>query len=264
MIGCNDPAYLHDDQYRNSANLRARIALHEGFSTNPYPWLRWVFDQFALPATARVLEVGCGPATLWQKNAERIPPDWQITLSDFSAGMLADAQRTLADVAHHFTLREANIQELPFADGAYDAVIANHMLYHVPDLDRGLGEVRRVLAPDGTFYAATNGVRHLSEIEWLLQRFDPTLKGGFAMRGGFALENGAALLGSHFATVELRQYEDALVVTDAAPLAAFICSGHIGKQIGARRSALEAFIEHEIVANGPIHITKASGIFLAQ
>ena len=37
-------------QYRTTANLQARITLHERFSVNPYGWQRWVFDQFDLPA----------------------------------------------------------------------------------------------------------------------------------------------------------------------------------------------------------------------
>ncbi len=264
MIGCNDPGYLKGKQYRDSSNLNARIELHQRFSTNPYPWANWVFDQFDLPENAQILEVGCGPASLWQANGERIPPGWQITLSDFSAGMLADARRTLADVEHQFSFEEANVQELPFHEGQFDALIANHMLYHVPDRERGLREIRRVLKPQGKLYAATNGVRHLAEIEWLLQRFDPALKDGFAVRGAFTLENGTTQLGQHFANIELRRYEDGLIVTEAEPLAAYICSGMIGEKIGDRRTELVAFIENEIATHGAVRITKSSGIFVAQ
>lgn len=69
-------------QYRTSVNLDARMALHARFSTNPYPWMRWVFDHFALPAECRVLELGCGTGALWAANRERIPAGWDITLSD--------------------------------------------------------------------------------------------------------------------------------------------------------------------------------------
>lgn len=264
MIGCNDPGYLKGQQYRDSSNLNARIELHQRFSTNTYPWANWVFDQFELPENAQVLEVGCGPGSLWQANGERIPQSWQITLSDFSPGMLADARRNLAEVDHEFSFEEANVQELPFHDGEFDAVIANHMLYHVPDRDQGLREIRRVLKPQGKLYAATNGIRHLDEIEWLLQRFDPTLKGGFAIRGAFTLENGAMQLGQHFANIDLRRYEDGLIVTEAEPLAAYICSGAIGDQIADRRAKLVAFIENEIAKHGAVRITKSSGIFVAQ
>lgn len=82
-------------QYHTDANLNARIAMHRRFSANPYPWHRWVFDHLALPANARILELGCGPADLWRENADRIPAGWNITLTDFSEGMLAAARAHL-------------------------------------------------------------------------------------------------------------------------------------------------------------------------
>ena len=84
-----DPQHLQTDQYRDPKNLQARAEIHRGFSTNPYGWFRWVFDALLkLPANAAILEIGCGPAYLWKDNAARIPPGWDITLSDLSPGMV--------------------------------------------------------------------------------------------------------------------------------------------------------------------------------
>ncbi len=69
-------------QYQTAANLNARIDLRRRFSANPYPWHRWVFDQLALPADARILELGCGPADLWRENADRIPTGCDIQSSN--------------------------------------------------------------------------------------------------------------------------------------------------------------------------------------
>ena len=44
-----------------------------------------------------------------------------------------------------------DIQQIPYPDGSFDTAIANFMLYHVPDLPRAIGEVRRVLRPGGRF-----------------------------------------------------------------------------------------------------------------
>ena len=48
------------EQYKDAANLGARIALHARFSTAEVNWYRWVFDYLELPEAARVLELGCG------------------------------------------------------------------------------------------------------------------------------------------------------------------------------------------------------------
>src|SRR5262249_52405517 len=90
-------AYLRMHQYGDASNLNARIALHTRFSTNRYGWHRWVYDHLldALGPEACILEVGCGPADLWRRNEARIPPNWRITLSDYSPGMIAEARRSL-------------------------------------------------------------------------------------------------------------------------------------------------------------------------
>ena len=56
-------------QYGTSANLAARIALHQRCSTNPYGLQRWVFDRLGLTPGQRVLEVACGTGSLWRENA---------------------------------------------------------------------------------------------------------------------------------------------------------------------------------------------------
>ena len=95
MSKISDRSYLLHTQYKNAANLNARAALHHRFSTNKYGWLRWVFDRIQSPAGGRILEIGCGPAYLWRENLDRLPVDWEITLSDFSPGMLKAAQQNL-------------------------------------------------------------------------------------------------------------------------------------------------------------------------
>ena len=47
------------------------------------------------------------------------------------------------------SIEVADVQDLPFPDASFDAVIANHMLFHVEDRPRALGEIVRVLRPDG-------------------------------------------------------------------------------------------------------------------
>ena len=94
MAGISDRRYL-SDQYRDAANLNARITLHLRFSTNPYGWMRWVFDRIDLPPACRILELGCGPGGLWSENSGRIPERWRATLTDSSIGMVRRARENL-------------------------------------------------------------------------------------------------------------------------------------------------------------------------
>lgn len=120
-------------QYRDASNLGARAQLHARFSTHRLGYLHWSFERLALPAHARVLELGCGPGWLWRDNRERIPPGWSLTLTDLSPGMLDEARANLSVLARPPRLQCVSAEALPFVDSSFDAVLAHHMLDHVPD-----------------------------------------------------------------------------------------------------------------------------------
>ncbi len=253
-------------QYQTDANLNARIALHRLFNTNPYSLHRWAFDHYDLPADARVLELGCGPADLWRENADRIPASWDVTLTDFSEGMIAAAQRNLAETGRAFTIRQADAQDLPFDAATFDAVLANHMLYHVPDRPRALAEIRRVLKPGGKFYAATNGEQHMMDLWRLLTPYIPNCYArSLAAAGGFTLENGPAQLESAgFVDVVWHNYANDLAVTDVEPLIAYIQSAATLMEHDWTESELDAIraeVAARIAAAGAFHIGKVTGMF---
>lgn len=261
----NDPAVVQS-QYSNSANLDARIRLHAGFSTNHYGWLPWVFDQLLdLPTTANILEIGCGTGQLWAENRERIPPGWTLTLSDQSAGMLATTKAALADLAHRISFEQIDAQQIPYPDAHFDAIIANHMLYHVPDLPKALAEMHRVLKLGGHLFAATNGKAHMVGLGELAGRFEPGLNvKQFLAIDNFQLENGGAKLQRHFAQVVCRLYADALVVDEPTPLVDYILSMAMHARYTEQRSALHDFIVQELAAHGgTIRIAKSTGLFIA-
>jgi SAM-dependent methyltransferase len=258
-----DQDYLRTNQYRDSANLRARMGLHERFSVNAQGWHGWVFERIVVPPGGRLLELGCGPGALWQANAELLPGDWQLTLTDYSAGMAREVRDTLARMLPGATIVVANTdaQALPFADNSFDAVIANHMLYHVPDRLRAFAEIRRVLRPGGRFYAATNGARHMQELNALENGKMPAEAQPFD-RLAFSLENGAAQLAPHFANVTLHRYDDALVVTEAAPLLDYIRS--MSSHPGRDDARLAITIADLLARDGTIRIAKDTGMFVVE
>ncbi len=255
----NDQKYLAK-QYRDASNLQARLRLHQRFSVNKYGWHRWVFDQFSLPPLCRVLELGCGSGTLWLENLDRIPAGWNIILSDFSAGMLEETGRIL-EKRRHFQFKIVDAQSIPYESEYFDAVIANHMLYHVPDTPKAFSEIRRVLKPGGHFYASTIGERHLSEMADLLSEFDLGLASWRNLADSFTLENGLEQLSRWFSEVKLYRYEDALEVTEVAPLVDYILSGRVDIP-GKRQTQFREFVAREMESRGGVfHVTKDSGMF---
>ncbi len=248
------------DQYRAGNNLATRAALHERFSTAPRKWFDWYFDYLALPANARVLEIGCGTGALWRENRARVPESWQITLTDFSFGMIETTR------AHELAamFAQCDAQAIPFRDHSFDAVIANHMLYHVPDVPRALAEFNRVLRPHGKLYAATNGQAHLRELHALIGEL-AGIEQPF-LENQFNLENGATFLAQQFSKVHRRDYADTLVVTAVEPLVAYALSGVSSSQVqhahGAER--LRERVTERIARDGALRITKSTGLFVAE
>jgi len=264
MSKLTDQHYLKTEQYKDSSNLNARVEIHKRFSTNPYGWYNWVFDTLVkLPFNAKILELGCGPAYMWKACADRIPTDWDITLSDLSSGMLDAAWRNLVVIGRAFTYKEIDAQAIPFEDENFDAVIANHMLYHVPDRAKAIAEVKRVLKPGGHLIAATGGEKHMHEI---IDRFRQVhvdyIWESFSVE--FTLENGMDQLKPYFSQIVLSRYEDNLHVTDVALLMDYIRSGvRVTELSESELAKVQADLEKELTKSGKIFITKASGLFEA-
>lgn len=250
-------------QYQTSANPKARAALHERYSTTRYSWFRWIFNHFEWPPFAHVLELGCGPGDLWDKNRVRIPSGWQVLLTDLSGGMLWEAQQLLTGLAQ-FRFAVADAQAIPCLSAAFDIVVANQMLPHVPNLERALDEIYRVLRPGGYIYAATSGRGHMRELEELLQRFESAVdRRSLSSDHAFSLETAAGYLGGRFREVEISRYDDALVVPDAGPLVDYVYSLPPPRAPAPeRRAAFAAFVEREL-DRGPLRIAKDLGVVMA-
>lgn len=261
-----DPEFLKTSQYRDSSNLDARIVIHQRFSTNPYGWFNWVFDALLqLPAEARILELGSGPGYMWKDCAQRIPPTWHVTISDLSDGMLDAAWRNLVVTGRSFKFEQIDAQTIPHPDGTFDAVIANHMLYHVPDRKKALSEIRRVLKADGCLFATTVGDRHLQEITGWLVRGTGKKDGLAPFTQPFLLENGLEQLREFFTSVEMTRYEDNLRVTEVEPVMAYIRSGIRAVDFSpVEMTAIEGELTALLKKEGEIFITKDSGLFLAS
>ena len=260
-----DPNYLKTDQYRDSTNLDARVVIHQRFSTNPYGWFNWVFDALIkLPDDARVLELGCGPGYMWKECIQRIPAAWNITLSDLSSGMVDSAWRNLVVTGRNFKFEQIDAQSIPYPDETFDAVIANHMLYHVPDRRKALSEIRRVLKADGHLFAATVGDRHLNEIGAYLSR--ATMKDDLPrFTDPFLLENGLEQLQEFFSNVEMSRYDDNLRVTEVEPILAYVRSGIRAMYFSETEFAqIEKELREKLERDGEIFITKDSGMFVAS
>ncbi|MDB7985121.1 MerR family transcriptional regulator [Faecalicoccus pleomorphus] len=249
------------EQYKNSNNLNVRISLHDQFSTNKTGWFNWLFKQIDFSKVNHLLEIGCGNGKLWE-NRNIDLRNREIFLSDISEGMVHEVRKKLGKDYNCIAL---DCQAIPFKDGYFDTVIANHVLFYVQNLEKGLSEICRVLKDNGIFYCSTYGKEHMKEITELVQSFDSKVElSQNSLFDIFGIENGKAILNKYFRSVQFIQYEDSLIVDEAQPLVDYImsCHGNQNEILGPKITKFKEYVESIISKNGNITITKQAGIFI--
>jgi SAM-dependent methyltransferase len=251
------------EQYRDSSNLAARIGLHARFSTSAVAWPAWVFSRLGLLVDSRVLEVGGGPGMLWRANGGNLPSGGRMTFTDFSHGMVAEARDAIEDARFAFGVVDA--QRLPFSDGSFDVLVANHMLYHVPDLDAALAEFARVLASGGRLVAATNGRGHMRELGALLDAVGLGVARWDHVEA-FGLESGVEPTGRHFDDVAVERCPNVLAVTDARAVLDYVRSMGSLRRGGADGAGAEILerVTDAIDRDGAFRITTDAGVITAR
>lgn len=178
------------------------------------------FEAVREAAPRRALDVGCGTGEFAERVRDELGAE--VCAVDISSRMVE------LTAARGIDAQVADAQHLPFDEGSFDCVVANWVLYHVPDLDRAVEEAHRVLAPGGRLVASTVGVDHTVEL-WDLVGGEPT--SGLS----FGPDNGAEVLGRVFARVERRDAEGTLVFPDPQSMreyiAATITRAHLAENV---------------------------------
>ena len=260
IIGSSNDAEAVKAQYSTSSGLNTRIAFHDKYSTNKTGYGNWILSNYEIPEGAKVLELGCGTAGMWAGHDDLIAECGLLLLTDLSEGMLSEARANVGE-RDNVEYALADIQDLPFEDGSFDVVIANAMLYHVPDIEKGIREVRRVLKSNGTFYCATYGERNFSDVlaEWFELDGD-----SFTPYHNFTLQNGEHMLKAAFTDVKTGLYEDSLRITDIDDLV-----GYLQTLVSLKAIAdlpfdriREILMRHS--CNGTIELPKEYGMFICR
>lgn len=251
------------EQYKNSNNLNVRISLHDQFSTNKTGWFNWLFNQIDFSKVNRLLEIGCGNGKLWE-NRNIDLRNREIFLSDISEGMVNEVRKKLGK---DYNCIVADCQYIPFKDGYFDAVIANHVLFYIQNLEKGLSEICRVLKDNGIFYCSTYGKEHMKEITELVQSFDSRVElSQNRLFDIFGIENGEKILKEYFKSVQFIPYEDSLIVNQAQPLVDYImsCHGNQNEILGPKLRRFKSYVDDKIYKDKEITITKQAGLFICE
>ncbi|MCW8060501.1 class I SAM-dependent methyltransferase [Agrobacterium tumefaciens] len=252
-------------QYSDSQKLAARARLNSQYTIAETGWFPWIARQLPLSAGDHVLDIGCGPGWFWEAAAGDFPAKLALTLSDLSAGMVQEAVARCRPLPFGaITGRQADATALPFEDNCFDAVIAMHMLYHLPAPSKGIAEMYRVLKPGGFLAVTTNGAGNMGELYALTTVFGspPVDPSGAA----FGYDNAERIMQGQFGNVALTQHPARLRVTDPEDVFLALTSYPPGDaadevQLTEFRHAITAAFQ---AGNGVLEIGKESGLFISK
>ncbi|MCE5276074.1 MAG: methyltransferase domain-containing protein [Syntrophaceae bacterium] len=107
-----------------------------------------VLQALHLRTGEQVLEVGCGGGSYAYEAAKCVGPDGCVCATDISEAQIAAARECCADRAC-VDCRVADLADLPYAEGTFDAAFCSQVLEYVPCLDESVREIHRVLRPGG-------------------------------------------------------------------------------------------------------------------
>jgi SAM-dependent methyltransferase len=231
----NDPATVAREYASEHRFLRRRLTtwarLHGPLVEDA------IVDAVAEVAPAPVIDIGCGTGDF----TERLERDVGTPVVALD---LSDRMVELA-LARGLDAVQGDVQALPFADGIFDCALANRVLYHVPNLARGLGEVARVLRPGGRLVAATYSAAHLEEL-WEHVGESPLAS------MPFSAESGGEVLAEHFVSVECRDFAGIARFPSRDAIVGYLESygefadGDLGARLGDVSTPFEASYRHSI------------------
>ena len=216
----NNQKHLNEHSYKTAEKLNVRILTHQKYTKPKVEFYDWVLDQIDWKGDEVVFDIGCGSGLYAAKVTARSARYWAC---DLSLGMLLDGP------APEFECVNLDAMQIPLPDNVADVVMANHMMYHVPDQAKAAAEFRRITKPTGKLIVVTNSNDSLGELRDLRAEAIQTLVPNFPklnqnIASTFKLEDGDIVLRTAFNNVETRVLESWLVFTEPQPIIDYIGS----------------------------------------
>ena len=250
---------LLNDKTDISSNVQIR--LNENVPTNNpcNTWQEFVFQKISEKNFSTLLEVGCGNGLLWKKNEHQINNNWNIHLSDSSPNVVHEAQANLCHLSN-INFWVFPITGIAFNDNIFNVVLANQMLHRVNNISAALTEIKRVLAQDGIFYAASGTIHHQKELfDFIADATGVLIPNDIQ---SFTNHNAVEPLSNFFDTIDITYYKDELKIhDDDALIDYFSALRSIKTQDSLFKSKLFEYIRQYFLNHEFFSITKEFVLF---
>lgn len=271
MSFATDASYLRY-QYGDADKLRIRYETHARFSTNNTPpFSEWLLAHVAASSGMTLLDAGCGPGIY---HRALTATGVRIVAADMSRGMVAAARDQARAKQLDARALLADVQALPFASATFDRVMANHMLYHVPNQVTALEELRRVAKHGARIVLATNAADNgarLYDLHAAACRAVGLTPSAMAT-DSFTLDH-LPLVQSVLPSAQIFLREDAFAFPDTEAAIRYYASAGIDQMDNPPRDAshrpqllahVTAAVDKIIASEGQLLVPKNAGCFVAD
>jgi SAM-dependent methyltransferase len=263
-----DRATLIGVSYRTGGFLADRQQIYRFAAHQTETMAQWLFgliggiDALDEP----IIDVGSGNGTYLLPIRHR-----RAVGLDLSRGMLLGTR----EAGFAGPLVESDARALPIATACVGTALANHMLYHVPNIAAAVRELRRVVRTGGSLLVITNARDHMAEMVAIRNAAIEELAGHQfryeSASARFNLDNGAEFLSASFDSVELHHRRGKLFVPETEPVIRYLASG-----VGTARSlpqgvefarvmeVAERMVIQKIAEEGQLQVTTHAGAFVCS
>ena len=248
MTSLLDPKRLKR-QYATDKLSRDIVAMREKYAVPRIDFPLWAMNGLVWRGGEKVVDAGCGFGQYYEPLRERVP-NVDYYGVDLFPGVLATHPAFASG-----RLSVGDVTSLPYPSGTFDVVMANHMLYHVQEIDDAIREIRRVLKPDGVLMATTHSVQTMPELRVLLRRAviiltqqpPSAVRAPLAATDLFGLENGTRMLARHFYAVSRFEIPSTMIFTTLDPFLSYLY---------AMRDMLELYLPPDVSWDSVIDVLR--------
>lgn len=204
-----EPRAFISRQLRRPTGVFGRAVMTRLLNRGNTPMIEATLERLDLRPDTPYLDVGFGGGLAIRRAAERVSAA-PLYGTDYSADVVVAGQRRLRDLiaAGRLTLLQADAADMPLRDGLVQRISTTNTVYFLPDLDRAMAELHRLLGPGGELVIGYTGADKMT-------RYGAVTR-GFTLIRAEALE--ASLAAAGFVDVETQALRGPVIDGDFVTL----------------------------------------------
>jgi ubiquinone/menaquinone biosynthesis C-methylase UbiE len=158
-----------EKSYDRTSNTYNDFMKYDVENQSILPTYNQLFSKLKIPSNPKTLDIGCGTGISTFEIAKKFNNVGQFYGIDFSAKMIQKANETASSYGYkNFLFSKGDAEQLDFPDSFFDIVTSCYTIHFIPDKQKAIQEMHRILKPNGQVALLYHGLHHINEVLSLL------------------------------------------------------------------------------------------------